>query len=220
MNIKLGIYEIFSRIIPGGLYIVAVAQFLIIVGVINLDLQSLNNLPAAITVGLIVVSYILGGAFDNLAISLFSLVRKTDISAGSLDAFKKKHQDRWHIDFEDQDWSILLAFIRTKSLDLASEIDRHNAISVMLRNFGVGLLVIAANFLIAFFISQNPVNLYICITMVGVSILIVREALKFRRWFFNGIYETVLAYRIDLEKSIRPVNHSITRNKNKKQNEK
>ncbi len=47
------------------------------------------------------------------------------------------------IDFKDEDWPILLAYIRTKNLELASEIDRHNAISIMSRNIGTGLMLIA-----------------------------------------------------------------------------
>ena len=37
-----------------------------------------------------------------------------------------------------------------------------------------------------------------------ISILTVLESVKFRSWFYNGIFETVLAYRIDLEGIVRP----------------
>ena len=39
MNIRLGAYEIFSRIVPGGLYIIAGAQLLGILGLLKFDLE-------------------------------------------------------------------------------------------------------------------------------------------------------------------------------------
>ncbi len=205
MNVRLGIYEIFSRIVPGGVYLVAIWQLLTILGIVTIDFQTINNLSIIASIGLIVVAYILGGALDNLALILFRLFEKPGFSARSFVKFKKKHQDRWMIDFRDEDWPILLAYIRTKNLELASEIDRHNAISIMSRNIGTGLMLIAGNSLIQFFVSQDFIQMFICIIMLILSVLSIREAVKFRGWFYDRIYETVLAYRIDLEKSIKPV---------------
>src|SRR5215216_991730 len=134
MNIRLGIYELFSRIVPGGVYIIAICQLLDILGVITIDLQTINNLSLPLFIGLIVVAYILGGALDNIAIILFRLFKKRGISARSFAEFKQRHQDRWIIDFKDDDWTILLAYIRTRNMELASEIERHNAFSIMSRN--------------------------------------------------------------------------------------
>jgi hypothetical protein len=183
---------------------VAIWQLLTILGVTTIDLQIINNFSIIASIGLIVVAYILGGALDNLSLILFQLFKKPGFSARSFVEFKKKHQDHWMIDFKDEDWPILLAYIRTKNMELASEIDRHNAISIMSRNIGTGLMLIAGNSLIQFLVSQNLIHLLICIAMLVLSALTFREAVKFRGWFYGGIYETVLAYRIDLEKSIKP----------------
>ena len=205
MNIRLGIYEIFSRIVPGGVYMVAVTQLLAILGVVTLNFQTLNNISFLVSIGLIVVAYILGGALDNLALTLFRLFKRPRFSAWSFAEFKKRHQDRWVIDFDDQDWTLLLAHIRTRNLELGSEIDRHNAISIMSRNIGAGLLLIAVNFSVQAWQARDPIYLFPCVILLILSVLILREAVKFRGWFYNSIYETILAYRIDLEKSIRSV---------------
>jgi hypothetical protein len=213
MNIRLGIYEIFSRIIPGGVYIVAIWQLLDILGVTTIGLQTINSFSLPMFIGLIVVAYILGGALDNVALTLFRLFKKRGISARSFVEFKQRHQNRWVIDFKDDDWSILLAYIRTKSMELASEIERHNAISIMSRNISTGLVFIAGNSILQFLISRNSIQLVICLLMLILSALTLRESIKFRGWFYDGIYETILAYRIELEKSITPVDTLIKKSK-------
>lgn len=216
MNLRLGIYEVFSRIVPGGLYIVVIVQILSTLGIMKFDLQAINNLSLAASIGLVIVAYILGGAFDNLATVFFHLLKKQNISGRTLARFKKNYQDRWQIDFEDGDWSLLLAFIRTKNLELAGELDRHNALSIMLRNVSMGLLFLAANSSIQFFISRNSADIFVSLILLSLSMLILREAMKFREWFYDGIYETVLAYRIDLETAIKPMRPTGRRNKAEK----
>src|SRR5690349_15633017 len=134
MNLRLGLYEIFSRIVPGGVYIAAIWQLLTILGLIHIDFQAINNLSVLASIGLIVVAYILGGALDNLSLIFFRFFKPPGFSARSFVEFKKRYRDRWIVDFHNEDWSILLAYLRTRNLELASEIDRHNAISIMTRN--------------------------------------------------------------------------------------
>ncbi|HEX9389290.1 MAG TPA: hypothetical protein VF918_23395 [Anaerolineales bacterium] len=89
MNVRLGIYEIFSRIVPGGVYLVAIWQLLTILGIVTIDFQTINSLSIIASIGLIVVAYILGGALDNLALILFRLFEKPGFSARSFVEFKK-----------------------------------------------------------------------------------------------------------------------------------
>ncbi len=219
MNLRLGIYEIFSRIVPGGVYMAAIGQLLSILGVVTINFQTLNTISLLVSVGLIVAAYILGGALDNLALILFRLFKRPKFSARSFTEFKQQHAAHWKIDFGDEDWSILLAYIRTRNLDLAGELDRHNAISIMSRNIGTGLLMIAVNFSVQALQMHNATYLLPGAIMLVFSVLILREAVKFRGWFYNGIYETVLAYRIDLEKSIRPIEKPDIRKKREKRSE-
>lgn len=43
MNVRLGIYEIFSRIVPGGVYLAAIVQFLAVVGPLRIAWQMIND---------------------------------------------------------------------------------------------------------------------------------------------------------------------------------
>ncbi len=56
MNVRLGIYEIFSRIVPGGVYLVAIWQLLTILGIVTIDFQTINSLSIIASIGLIVVA--------------------------------------------------------------------------------------------------------------------------------------------------------------------
>ena len=88
---------------------------------------------------------------------------------------------------------------------MASEIDRHNAVSIMLRNVSLGLLFLGVNSLIQFLILQNWVYILIVLVLLSISFLIIQEAKKFREMFYDSIFQTVLAYRIDLDSAIKPV---------------
>ena len=204
MNIRLGIYEIFSRIVPGMFYIAAIVQLFVILGLIEINWDVVNELSLTAIAGIIVVAYFVGEALDRFAIFWFRLFRKKGFSTRSFAAFKKKHQDQWTIDFEDRDWPIVLAYIRTKNLELASEIERHNAISIMLRNVSFGFLLMAISSQIQFILSWDFLYMFISIALLAIAVLLGRESGKFRGWFYNGIFETVVAMRVELEKYVRP----------------
>jgi hypothetical protein len=213
MNLRLGIYEIFSRIVPGGFYLAAIIQFLMIAGLVQIDWQTISNVPLIVSLGLIVVCYILGEAFDILALVWFRIFKKPGFSTRIFYGFRKIHQDRWKMDFKENDWTIILAFIKTKNLELAGEIERHNALSIMLRNVSVGLLLMAINSLLQFFISRNIMYVVLAAILLVISLLIIYQSIKFRGWFYSGIFETMIAYCINLEDLIKPVRKPQKRSK-------
>ena len=216
MNIRLGIYEIFSRIVPGGLYIFAVGQFLAVLGLLDIDLQDINNLSIISSIGAIIIAYILSEVFDRFALIWFRIFGKRGISTRILASFKNKHQQQWELKFDDKDLPILIAYIRIRDLELAGEIERHNAISIMLRNISLGLLMITTNTVIIFANSRNFTYLIAGLILFIFSIIIVRESIKFRQWFYSSIFETVVAYRLDLEKIVQPIAATTNRHSKKK----
>lgn len=204
MNLRLGIYEIFSRIVPGGVYMVAIVQLLDILDRLTIDWQALNDLSLIASIGLSVVAYIVGGALNPYSFIWLRLFGLKGVSNETLLAFKARHRDHWDIDIHDKDWPVLLAFLRTKDLELSSDIERQNAISIMLRNVSLGLGFMAVNFVVAFVRYPVIENILAAVVTLVVSILVARESTKFRRWFYDNVFETTLAYRIDLERMIKP----------------
>lgn len=204
MNIRLGAYEIFSRIIPGGVYLAVIGQLLIILGVLKFNLESVNNLSLILSIGLLLGAYTIGGALDSMARAWFRLFEKPGIHSRTFEKFKQQYQDRWKIDFDGEDYSLLLSFIRTKNLDLASEIERHNAVSIMLRNVSLGLMLLGVNSLIQFLLMRNWANILVLLILIGLSRLIIQECTKFREMYYDSIFRTALVYRSGLENA-RPI---------------
>lgn len=204
MNIRLGIYEIFSRIVPGGVYIAAIVQLLVVLRVITIDLQALNNISLIASLGLAVAAYVVGGALNPFSLMWLKLFRIHGASQYALTAFKKAHHDDWQIDWQDKDSPILMAFLRTKNLELAGDIERQMAISIMMRNVSLGLGLMAVNFIVSYIIGRAMQDIFVAVLLAIVSMLAMRESITFRRWYYDALFQTTLAYRIDLEKLIKP----------------
>ncbi len=207
MNIQLGIYELFSTIIPGCVYLVSIAQVLIMLGVLKLeklDMAVIADMSFILAIFFLLAAYLLGIILSPFGLFWYKRFRIKNQSVASLKEFKLRHQGRWNIDFEDGDWHVLLAFIRSKNLDLARENERHLAGSIMLRNISFGFLLLA---IINFVQSGLVWSLYFLIAGVVLLILswiTISESRKFRRWYYDSVLSSVLAYRVDLEKSIKP----------------
>ena len=219
MNIRLGIYEIFSRIIPGAVYMAAIAQLLSILGLLPFDWQALNDVSLIASLGLVLAAYVVGAALNPFSFLWLFIIKRKGVSHESLAAFKEKYGDDWEFDFEDKHWPVLLALIRTKDLELASDIERQNAISIMMRNVSLGLAWIMLNFAFSYLLFHNPLDFLAALFLLVVSVLSLREATKFRRWFYDAVFETTLAYRLDLEKIIKPVRHAKAKKNAEKQDQ-
>jgi hypothetical protein len=217
MNIRLGIYEIFSRIVPGGVYMAAILQLGIVLHLVTLDWQIIKDIPLIASLGLIVVAYIIAAALNPYSFAWVRLFRVQGSSEPALTSFKKKYQDDWDINIEDKDWPVLLALIRTKDLELAGEVERHLALSIMMRNVSLGMGMMALNFLIAFAVDRHLQDVLAAVVTFVLSILVLRESSKFRLWYYNAIIETTMAYRINLETMLKP-KHSTKRKSNEKLN--
>lgn len=202
MNIRLGIYEIFARIVPGGFYLVALIQTGIVLGWITLDLNLINQIGLLPSLGLAFVAYLLGTVFDILSPSWHRLFKPKNFSAQELLAFKNNYPD-WTIDFEDKDWPVMLAYIRRQNLELGSEIDKYNAQAIMLRNVSLGLVWIAGNEGVAALRQQSGWPLLLAVGLILISFMVIRRATTFRQWYYSTIFQIIFSYRLNLEEHIK-----------------
>ena len=205
MNIRLGIYDIFSRIVPGGFYLLAFIQFAIVLDLMQFDWRSFADIGVFLSFGLVVIVYILGTVLDPLSSAWHRLFAKRGISARVLNECKQVHADRWVIDFEDKDWPILRAYIGIQKPDVASDIDRNNALCIMLRNISFGLFLVASSEIIQFAKSLDWIHVLLAVVFVVFSFQTAIQVRTGRHWFYSGILETVLAFRLDLEERVKPI---------------
>jgi hypothetical protein len=205
MNIRLGIYDVLSRIVPGGFYLLAFLQIAIALGWAKFDWNLLNNIAIIPSIALTVFTYVLGSALDPFGSAWHRIFKKRGMSTRVLQEFKDKHSDRWKIDFEDKDWPILRAYIGIHNLDVAGDIDRNNALCIMLRNISLGMVLLAIAEILQCFKTFDWAHILYAVLVSLISYQTAIRARTLRDWFYSGIFETMIAYRLDLEARLKPI---------------
>ena len=142
MNIGLGVYDIFSRIVPGEFYLIAFYQLAVAFVWVKVDQTALNEIGIVPSIGLMVLAYILGTGMSRVGSLWNRIFKKRDTSKRALEKFREENKD-WEFIFKDRDWTILRAYIRLHNPDIANVIDRNNALSIMLRNISLGLVILS-----------------------------------------------------------------------------
>lgn len=215
MNIGLGIYEIFARIIPGTFYLFALLQLSFILKLTAFDLQTLNDLGIIPSLGLAVLAYILGSAFYPISIIWHRLSKPRDIPGIAFGEFQKRNLD-WKFGFGGKDWRILFALIRKESPDIANSIDKQNALYIMLASISFGIILLAVNQITLFFMGGTYLNLIYAVLLIIGSLLIAREGRYFQFRFYLLIFETILSYQLKPEDLVKRDSNNSTRGKKKK----
>src|SRR5215210_814607 len=162
MSITLGIYDFFSYIIPGLLYLYVINDFLRIVRWNFVEINSWLRPDQApnfvVLIVLLVVSFIVGHIFNPLAKELFDFVsglsKRKGAAERSLMAITGRYPNL-KIAFGPKDWSTLFVLIRLRNLDLSKFIDKFNADSLMLRNIAFALILFAVNYIVEFFVTGD-----------------------------------------------------------------
>jgi hypothetical protein len=198
MNIGLGIYEIFARIIPGTFYILAVGQLGFILKLISFDLPALNNLGLIPSIGLVIMAYILSTAFYPISILWHRLFKPKNAPEVAFIEFQKRNPN-WKFEFEGKDWRMLFASIHKEDADLANAIEKQNAFYIMLASISFAIILLVINQIILFFLHGSFLSVLYAVLLLVISLLIAREARFFQSRFYYAIFETVLSYesRID-----------------------
>ena len=111
---------------PGGFYLGTFVQFWIVLNHKEFDWTVLNKLGVLTSLGLALIAFVVGSAMDRAGFAWQRLFRPP---TSVLDDFKKEHEE-WKIEFQDNDWAILRAYVYIHNLNVGDEIDRHNALSI------------------------------------------------------------------------------------------
>ena len=210
MNIGLGVYDIFSRIVPGGFYLLVFYQIAVALRLIKFDLKILNEIGIVPSIGLILVAYIVGAGLDSVGSAWHRIFKKRGMSGRVLQKFREENTD-WEFYFQDKDWPILRAYIRLHNPDVANVIDRNNAISIMLRNISLGLVLLSITEVVQLVNSMDWIHILLIALFAFLSFQIAIQARELRDWFYSGVFQTIIAYRLDLAERVKPVKSSVKR---------
>ena len=209
MSITLGIYDFFSYIIPGLLYLYVFNELFRILGwkyiAINSWIQSGQTPSLIFLIPLLIVVFIVGHIFDPIAHKFYGLVSRfrhsPSISAKSLASVKNRYPNL-KVQFESIDWSTLFVLIRVRNLEVSKYIDKFNADAIMLRNVAFGLLLLTIDYLLEFFSNGLWDELLIALITIILSTLALSRSNHFRLRFFKQIFRASLAYGKSLEEVI------------------
>jgi hypothetical protein len=193
MSIAFGIYDFFSYTVPGVLYILVANKFLELLKLPNIDINNLNTSIGSALLW-VIASYVVGQLMDSFAIRLYYLINKFHAETKAMKEFREKHKDIT-IDFTINDRQTLFSVIRHNNLELARYIDNFKAISIMLNNISLALLLFSVeqvfSILIKGFSLASLINIIVSLILAYVAI--TRSAL-FNEWHWAAIYQHVLQY--------------------------
>ena len=205
MGISLDLYDFFAHLVPGGFFLMA---FLYGFQETWLRSAAFSELTTAQLIGLAVFSYILGYVIDPIGYRWYRMFRgnlpKFGLSTRAVEQLSKHHPNVV-IDTQAMSWYVLLAYIKRENLAMAREIERFNVTHIMLRSISLGCLVFAFVFSSKIITTQSaslPVilsHVLLSLLSMGASYLLMQEAIKFRRWFYQSIYQSTLALKLTPE---------------------
>jgi hypothetical protein len=193
VSVTFGIYDFFSYTIPGALYILVANQFLQLLKLPSVDINNLNvNIGSALL--WVIVAYVVGQLMDTFAIRLYYLVNKFNAETKAMKEFREKHKGV-KIDFTIHDRQTLFSVIRHNNLDLARHIDNFKAISIMLNNISLALLLFCAEQLLTLLLNGFLLAtfIYLVASLLFAYVAATRSAL-FNEWHWAAVYQHALQY--------------------------
>jgi hypothetical protein len=201
MNIKIGIYDIFAHALPGGAYVFVITYILKLANVVTIEFEPFNiSLSQFLLLG--ALSYIVGLLFDWVSRALwyrfFARYKKDNMSDVSYEEMKRRYH-RYNFSFQHEEWPILLANITDRSIDMATEIKKFNAMHIMLRNISFALLILFLIALIQVF-REGFLLIHILTSIFSLlfSLIAVKRAMLFEKYFYNMIFEATIAHSTKL----------------------
>jgi len=214
MSITIGFYDFFSYTVPGLLYLYTINKFL---EIINFPYVSLEDISLDIWFAIIgvVLSYIVGALLDTFAYRWYLLFHKNKVEQRVIDNFKKYYPDL-KVDFAIHDRRLAFSFIRHNNLELAENIDKFKALSIMLQNISFGLLLFSVVQIIKLILGgySDFVLVSMLITLIFSYVAIHRSAL-FNFWYWSGNFEQALHYGKSVSEMFSQYEQNERENKNK-----
>ncbi len=202
MSIAIEIYDFFSYLIPGTLYIFVFNEFLRVVGWKYINIQNWFQPGQApdfvMLVPLLVVGYLVGNLLDPISHDLFrkpiyQFRDKRRVYKRVLDDLNNQYPDL-KIQFKPKDWDVLFNVIRQRNLEMAHILDKFNASNLMFANVSFGMFLLTIIQVVAFFLERNLVNLYNATGFLVLCSLALYSSNQYRAWFFKGIFVSALEY--------------------------
>ncbi|MGD1862933.1 MAG: hypothetical protein ACFB0D_00110 [Phormidesmis sp.] len=200
MAISLSLYDFFAHLVPGSVFLIAIMY-----GFQETWMKSpaFTTFTTAQLIGLGLVAYVLGYLIDPLGNRWYRFFRKNTpkfgLSEEAAVALQKNHPNIV-INPRAMSWYVLLAYIKRQNLPMAQEIERFNVTHIMLRGISFSLISLAGVCCFKIF-TASPAwpQALLSLVCMGAAYLLMQEAIKFRIWFYQSIYQSVIALELKPE---------------------
>ena len=207
MSIDLGIYDLFSFIVPGLLYLYAFDELSRSIGWRYVDVNSWivsGQMPNLIFLfPILVAAYIVGHLFDSVSQKFFNLFSYFDDNLEKNDYwYKHAIKDRYpklNIQFVPKDRTVLFTLIRQRNIEMAKVLDGFSANSIMLRNIAFGLVLLSVVNFIFLFKTKVLDYLVAALIILVLSFLAILRSKKYKEWFNKDIFRASLEYGVSVE---------------------
>ena len=190
MSIRIGIYDFFARVIPGGLCLAAFLYILIRYFSFSINFTKLATTQLII---LGAIAYIIGFVLTPISGFLYRCFQPKNLYKKTIEQLSQE-LPAVEICYKNMDWGVLLSFIKRHNMDMGLDVEHLNAVSIMLRNASLCTLLFSIIFCFEFiFINRLPSLILFCNVCFICAILLLRESIKFRTWFYRAIHQSVIA---------------------------
>ena len=222
MTISLGLYDVFSYIVPGFLYLYVMLEFMRVLGWRTVDLTQIDTVGSLLLIT--VVSFILGHIVGSITYDYwYKLFFKTHPPSISLARLRKLYPDT-QFDFKPDDNELFFAIIRHHDKSLAEKIEITRVNSIMLRSISFGLFFYGILQVWLLFDKQQLHHLVIATIAMLSSAITLRRSGTFYKWFFTNVFLEALNYgsnvREALEMSRKQVVGDATNERKSRANQK
>ena len=193
MSITFGIYDFFSYTVPGVLYILVANRLLMFLQMPHVDVNNLNaNIGNALL--WVIIAYVVGQLMDSFSIRLYYLVNKFNAEIKAMKEFKDRYKNL-DIEFTIHDRKSLFSIVRHNNLDLALYIDNFKAMSFMLNNISLALLLLSIEQAVEIFAGGFSIlTLAILILSLGFSYVAINRSAVFNEWHWLAVYQHARQY--------------------------
>jgi hypothetical protein len=199
MSIKISLYDFFAYTIPGAVYLTVAAYTAVLFGLMKLDLNALNSISIAAGLFLLGASYVVGMVMDPLANLWHRLFGSRDSKRLAMETIRRRHVSVQPT-FEAGDFIFLLTHLQKDGGEQVSEVERFNVYSLLLRNISFAFIILVVVDLLHYvLIAPSPAALLLSGVVLILALAAGMQGVKFRRWYFEGIYQAVVGEAMKAE---------------------
>jgi len=120
--------------------------------------------------------------------------RNRDAAKAAFDEFTKTHS--WvDLNYDSDDWGILLRAVKSISLEAATDVEQHNVAAIMLRNISLAFVFSSISCVIYYFVAlSNPWILALGLVFFILAFVSMRRNRIRRHWFYMAVFEAFTAH--------------------------